>query len=36
MEWIGYIGIDRIEGSFFTIMGLPVHLVYQELAKFRQ
>ena len=35
-EWIGYIGIDRIEGSFFTIMGLPVHLVYQELAKFRQ
>ena len=33
-EWIGYIGIDRIEGSFFTIMGLPVHLVYQELQKF--
>ena len=33
-EWIGYIGIDRIEGSFFTIMGLPVHLVYQELEKF--
>lgn len=33
-EWIGYIGIDRIEGSYFTIMGLPVHLVYQELVKF--
>ena len=33
-EWIGYIGIGRIEGSFFTIMGLPVHLVYQELIKF--
>lgn len=33
-EWIGYIAIDRIEGSFFTIMGLPVHLVYQELDKF--
>ncbi|MBQ6689850.1 MAG: septum formation protein Maf [Bacteroidales bacterium] len=33
-EWIGYIGINRIEGSFFTIMGLPVHLVYQELTKF--
>ena len=33
-EWIGYIGIDRIEGSYFTIMGLPVHLVYQELIKF--
>ena len=33
-EWIGYIGIGHIEGSFFTIMGLPVHLVYQELIKF--
>ena len=31
-EWIGYIGIDKIEGSYFTIMGLPVHLVYQELS----
>ena len=33
-EWIGYMGIDKIEGSYFTIMGLPVHLVYQELVKF--
>lgn len=33
-EWIGYIGISKIEGSYFTIMGLPVHLVYQELLKF--
>ncbi|MGM9735271.1 MAG: Maf family nucleotide pyrophosphatase [Candidatus Cryptobacteroides sp.] len=33
-EWIGYVGIDRIEGSFFTIMGLPVHLLYSELMKF--
>lgn len=33
-EWIGYIGIDRIEGSYFTIMGLPVHLLYQELMNF--
>ena len=33
-EWIGYIGIDRIEGSYFTIMGFPVHLVYQELLNF--
>ena len=32
-EWIGYIGIDKIEGSYFTIMGLPVHLVYEELLK---
>ena len=35
-EWIGYIGIDKIEGSYFTIMGFPVHLVYQELNKFLQ
>ena len=33
-EWIGYIGIDRIEGSYFTIMGFPVHLVYQELNNY--
>ena len=33
-EWIGYIGIDKIEGSYFTIMGFPVHLVYQELNNY--
>ena len=33
-EWIGYIGIDKIEGSYFTIMGFPVHLVYQLLLKY--
>ena len=33
-EWIGYIGIEKIEGSYFTIMGLPVHLVYELLNKF--
>ena len=33
-EWIGYIGIGRIDGSFFTIMGLPVHLVYKTLLEF--
>lgn len=33
-EWIGYIGIDKIEGSFYTIMGFPVHLVYQLLNDF--
>ena len=33
-EWIGYIGIDKIEGSYFTIMGFPVHLVYQMLQRF--
>lgn len=33
-EWIGYIGIDRIDGSYFTIMGLPVHLTYETLLEF--
>ena len=33
-EWIGYIGIDRIEGSYFTIMGFPLHLVYALLQEF--
>ncbi len=30
-EWIGYIGCSRIEGSYFNVMGLPVHRVYREL-----
>ncbi|MCH7410482.1 Maf family nucleotide pyrophosphatase [Belliella sp. DSM 111904] len=30
-EWIGYVAVGRIEGSFYTVMGLPVHLVYQAL-----
>lgn len=33
-EWIGYIGINKIEGSYFTIMGFPVHVVYQMLLTF--
>lgn len=33
-EWIGYIGITGIEGSFYTIMGFPVHKVYSELLEF--
>lgn len=30
-EWIGMVGIEKIEGSFYTIMGLPVQVVYQLL-----
>ena len=32
-EWIGYVGITRIDGSFFNVMGLPVQRVYEELCK---
>jgi septum formation protein len=30
-EWIGFIGIDKIEGSYFNVVGLPVHKLYKEL-----
>ncbi len=30
-DWIGYTGVSRIEGSFYTVMGLPMHRVYEEL-----
>ena len=33
-EWIGQVGITKIEGSYFNVMGLPVHRVYAELLKF--
>ncbi|MBS7332031.1 MAG: septum formation protein Maf [Weeksellaceae bacterium] len=33
-EWIGYIGVEKIEGSYFSVMGLPVHQLYKELQKF--
>jgi len=30
-EWIGQIGVTKIEGSYFNVMGLPVHLLYEVL-----
>lgn len=30
-EWIGYVAITRLEGSFYNVMGFPVHKVYREL-----
>ncbi|GAA4897731.1 Maf-like protein [Flaviramulus aquimarinus] len=30
-EWIGQIGVTKIEGSYFNVMGLPTHLVYKTL-----
>jgi septum formation protein len=33
-EWIGLVGVDRIDGSFYNVMGLPVHRLYRELESF--
>jgi septum formation protein len=33
-DFIGMIGIEKIEGSFYTVMGLPIHLVYTHLQPF--
>jgi septum formation protein len=33
-EWLGYIGVEKIEGSFFNVMGLPVQKLYVQLRKF--
>ena len=32
-EWIGFIAIDKIEGSYFNVVGLPVHKLYDALMK---
>ena len=33
-EWIGYAGIEKVEGSYFNVVGLPTHKLYIELKKF--
>ncbi len=33
-EWIGYIGVESINGSFYNVMGLPVQRLYQKLKEF--
>lgn len=32
-EWIGYVGIKRIEGSYFNVMGLPIQQLYVEIER---
>lgn len=33
-EWIGYVGVEKIDGSFYNVMGLPLHRLYEELKNF--
>jgi septum formation protein len=33
-EWIGFVGVERIEGSFYNVMGFPVQKIYQKLKTF--
>ena len=33
-EWIGYIGVTGLNGSYFNVMGLPVQRIYEELRAF--
>jgi septum formation protein len=32
-DWMGYVGIKKIEGDFFNVMGLPLHRLYREIEK---
>lgn len=33
-EWLGYIGVEKIKGSYVNVMGLPTHLLYKMLNEF--
>ena len=33
-EWIGYVGVTRLEGSYYNVMGLPVQRIYEEMSAF--
>lgn len=33
-EWIGHVAIEKIKGSYFNVMGLPTHKLYEELLSF--
>ncbi|MDJ0646342.1 MAG: Maf-like protein [Flavobacteriaceae bacterium] len=33
-EWLGFIAIDKLEGSYFNVMGFPVHKFYKEIMDF--
>lgn len=33
-DWLGMVGIEKITGSYFTVMGMPMHKVYQHLKEF--
>ena len=33
-EWIGYVGVTRMEGSYFNVMGFPICHVYERLKKY--
>ncbi|MCU0442652.1 MAG: Maf family nucleotide pyrophosphatase [Bacteroidia bacterium] len=35
-DWFGYVAVERINGCFYNVMGLPVHAIYDKLKKLRE